>query len=100
MHPDLLRRIALSRARQVASTVLDSAEPCRPLCGIVPGDVLAYDQLKLFLAVTEISPGCLCAFGVRQAEPWTALKEVRMPPDLLRFRLQRRWLKVVPDRRR
>jgi len=100
MHPDVLRRIALSRARQIANAAQQDADPCRPLYGIAPGAVLDHAEPQLFLAVTAISPDCMFALGIRQVEPWTPLHEVRMPADLLRFRLQRRWLKVVPDRRR
>ncbi len=99
MNPEQLRRLALSRARQIANDVRREATPCSPLHGITPGDVLDYPELCLFLAVTHVARDCLFALGVRQAEPWTALKELRMPADLLLFRLQRRALKPVPQRR-
>ena len=100
MDADQLRRLALSRARQVANQARQNAQTPASLCGLAVGDVLDYIELGLFVAVTSITPGCVHVLGVRQFAPGTALKELHMPADLVRFRLQRRWLRLVPDRRR
>ena len=100
MDPDATRRAALSRARQIANAAEQDAGPAAPLHGITVGSVLDYPELRMFVAVTGITAGCIYALGVRQEQPWTALKELRMPPSLVRFRLERHWLRLVPDRRR
>ena len=100
MDADGLRRAALSRARQIANQAKRDAEQSASLHGVAPGDVLDYVELHLFVAVTGIAPGGMHALGVRQEQPWAALKDVRMPSSLLELRLSRRWLKLVPHRHR